>query len=150
MKTLLAFALSAVLTGTSFAGDHSTIVLSKVFAEATPDTREMILKSDSSSETLHVDRNAALDDKDIAETALIEGGQAVGVRITLTQEGKRKFAELTKESIGKRVAIIVKDQVISAPHVIAEITGGSMDIAGAFTKESAEKIVQEIQQAKNG
>lgn len=51
------------------------------------------------------------------------------VRFDLNSRGTEAFADLTRSNIGKPVAIIVDDQVLSAPHVMDEIPGGSVEIA---------------------
>lgn len=149
MKTRLLLALTIILTATSYGMDQATIMISKVLDESSRDTRDMLLKHGDSSETLHVDRNIIISDKDIVEATLIEGDHPA-VRIRLTEEGKKKFAELTKESINKRLALVLDDQLVSAPVVRAEITGGVLDISGNMTREFAEKVVQTIQKNQKG
>ena len=62
------------------------------------------------------------------------------VAIEFNSEGTRMFAELTKENIGKRVAIFLDGGIISAPTVQAEITDGKAVITGNFTLEEAKKL----------
>lgn len=124
-------------------------MISKVLDEPNRDTCDMVLKHGDSSETVHVDRNIIISDKDIVEATLIESDYPA-VRITLTEEGKKKFSELTKESINKRLAVVLDDHLVSAPVVRAEITGGVLDISGNMTREFAEKVVQTIQKNQKG
>jgi preprotein translocase subunit SecD len=51
--------------------------------------------------------------------------------------GARKFAQATQENVGKPFAIVLDNQVISAPVIREPILGGSGQISGSFTVESA-------------
>jgi protein-export membrane protein SecD len=54
--------------------------------------------------------------------------------------GARRFAEATTQNVGKRFAIILDNKVISAPSINEPITGGSGEIYGNFTLESASNL----------
>jgi len=149
MKTIIAVILTLVLVCSASAMDQMTIGIFKVLGEPTPDTQEMILKDKDTSETLHVDRNIQLSDRDFKSLSLVDGDE-ISILITLTGEGAKKFAELTKSSIGKRVAIVADNQVLSAPVVRQEISGDSIQITGNLSREVAEKIIALFQKAKNG
>jgi len=51
--------------------------------------------------------------------------------------GARRFAEVTRNNVGKPFAIVLDDRVISAPNIREPITGGSGQISGSFTAASA-------------
>ncbi len=55
-------------------------------------------------------------------------------------EGARRFGDATTRNIGKRFAIILDDRIISAPVIQSAITGGSGQITGNFTTESATEL----------
>src|SRR5450756_936371 len=54
--------------------------------------------------------------------------------------GARKFAQVTQESVGKPFAIILDNEVISAPVIREPILGGSGQISGSFTVQSANDL----------
>jgi preprotein translocase subunit SecD len=54
--------------------------------------------------------------------------------------GARKFGEATLQGVGKRFAIVLDNKVISAPNINEPITGGSGQISGNFTEESASEL----------
>jgi protein-export membrane protein SecD len=54
--------------------------------------------------------------------------------------GAREFGDATKENVGKRFAIVLDNQVIEAPVIREPILGGSGDITGNFTVQSATDI----------
>jgi preprotein translocase subunit SecD len=54
--------------------------------------------------------------------------------------GARKFAEVTSANVGKPFAIVLDNKVISAPVIQTPITGGSGQISGNFTVQSANDL----------
>lgn len=56
-------------------------------------------------------------------------------------EGIPRFAEMTSDSVGKSIAIILDNVVISAPVVNMPIESGSGNISGSFTREEADELV---------
>ncbi|MFA5871333.1 MAG: protein translocase subunit SecD [Parcubacteria group bacterium] len=66
------------------------------------------------------------------------------VAIEFDSEGAKMFAQITKENIGKRIAIYLDGQVISAPTVQTEITDGKAVITGNFTLDESKKLAQRL------
>jgi len=62
------------------------------------------------------------------------------ISITFNQQGGEKFAELTTANVGKRFAIILDGKVLSAPSINEPILGGSAQISGSFTVQSATQL----------
>ena len=62
------------------------------------------------------------------------------VNITFDSEGGRKFAKLTTENVNKPFAIILDDEVLSAPNINEPIQGGQAQISGSFDPESANQL----------
>ncbi|MFT7538095.1 MAG: SecD/SecF fusion protein [Lysobacterales bacterium] len=59
------------------------------------------------------------------------------ISLKLNKEGAKEFGALTKNNIGRRLAILLDDQVLSAPNINEAILGGSAQITGQFTFEEA-------------
>ena len=59
------------------------------------------------------------------------------VRFNLDRLGAQKFGRITTENIGRRLAIVLDDSVISAPNIREAITGGSGTISGGFSFQEA-------------
>ena len=59
------------------------------------------------------------------------------VNFTLDRIGSKKFARVTTNNVGKRLAIILDNKIISAPSIREPITGGTGVITGNFTFQSA-------------
>ncbi len=70
-------------------------------------------------------------------------GQAY-VGLEFDKEGGEIFAELTKNNIGKVIAIYLDGAPISIPRVQEEITGGRAQISGNFTLEEAKQLAQRL------
>jgi preprotein translocase subunit SecD len=51
--------------------------------------------------------------------------------------GAQRFAEATSQNVGKRFAIVLDNKVLSAPNILEPITGGSGEITGNFTVDTA-------------
>jgi hypothetical protein len=67
------------------------------------------------------------------------------VYFNLSVNGARMWAALTEKNVGRPLAILVDDKVISAPTVNEKIAGGSAVINGDFTEEEAQTIANMIQ-----
>lgn len=63
------------------------------------------------------------------------------VGITFNSEGKDLFAKITRENVGKQLAIYLDGAPISAPTIREEISSGSAEISGSFTLEEAKQLV---------
>ena len=65
-----------------------------------------------------------------------ESNQTV-VTFNLDRVGAKKFARATTTGVGKKLAIILDGQIISAPNIVEPIVGGAGQITGDFTFQSA-------------
>jgi len=59
-------------------------------------------------------------------------------------EGKDLFAEITKRNVGKRLAIYIDGEMVTAPVVQVEITGGEAVITGSYTTEEANDLKKRL------
>ena len=66
------------------------------------------------------------------------------ISLQFTEEGGKKFAEITKRNVGKQLPIILDNQIISAPIVNEEIIGGNAQITGNFTVDEAKKLAVQL------
>jgi preprotein translocase subunit SecD len=67
------------------------------------------------------------------------------VQIEFNAEGGRRFAEVTRDNVGKPFAIILDNVVLSAPNIESPILGGSASIHGSFTVDSAQQLAIALQ-----
>ena len=70
------------------------------------------------------------------------------VSMSMNTDGARRWALLTKQNIGKSIAIVLDGYVYSAPNVINEITGGNSEITGHFTPEEAKDLANVLKSGK--
>ena len=59
------------------------------------------------------------------------------VNFNFDRIGAKKFARVTTDNVGKRLAIVLDEEIISAPSINEPILGGSGQISGNFTFQSA-------------
>ncbi|MFC1632813.1 protein translocase subunit SecD [Patescibacteria group bacterium] len=79
-----------------------------------------------------------------ADVSQQQGALTPSVSLKFNSEGKDLFAEITKNNIGKQVAIYLDGSIISAPVVQQSITNGEAVISGNFTLEEARELKQRL------
>ena len=75
-----------------------------------------------------------------AQTAFDQRSSEPVVSFKFNSTGARKFAQATTENVGQRFAIVLDNQVISAPVIREPIIGGQGQISGSFTVQSANDL----------
>ena len=96
------------------------------------------------------DGKAPLDGGSVTD-ARVQYGNSGGnpeVSMTMNAEGANTWARLTKDNIGKQIAIVLDGMVYSYPTVQNEISGGSSQITGNFTLEEAEDLANVLKSGK--
>ncbi len=97
-----------------------------------------------------MDGSVVLEGTDVANaqagsrTDELTGEREYAVELTLTEEGSIKFAAATAANVGKQIAIVYDDEVISAPMVNEAIGSGQAQISGDFTFEEADQLASTI------
>ncbi|MBO4285186.1 MAG: protein translocase subunit SecD [Alphaproteobacteria bacterium] len=89
---------------------------------------------------LVIQRKAAVGGENLtdAQVAFQDGGAVVSFKFNTI--GGRKFGEVTKNNVGERLAIVLDNEVISAPTIQGPILGGSGVITGNFSAEEANNL----------
>ena len=72
------------------------------------------------------------------------GATSYEVALTFTDEGAKKFAEVTAANVGKRIAIVYDGVIYSNPTVQTAITGGQASITGLTSYEECEQLASTI------
>ena len=70
------------------------------------------------------------------------------VTMAMNNDGARRWAQLTKQNIGRAIAIVLDNYVYSAPNVNTEITGGHSEISGNFTPEQTKDLANVLKSGK--
>ena len=98
------------------------------------------LINSAEGETLVIGRKPVVTGEHLVDArAAFDGGMPV-VSFKFDSSGGKKFGEATQNHVGERLAIVLDNEVISAPVVQSAITGGSGIISGNFTLESAQEL----------
>ena len=77
--------------------------------------------------------------KDAQASTNQQNGQNV-VNLEFSDEGAKKFADLTTKNVGRTIAILLDGEVLTAPNVKEPITGGKAVITGSRTLEEAHNL----------
>jgi len=98
-------------------------------------------QSQESKEPLLLEKKSVLTGESL-KSATIDFGEYSQPRVDLefNSEGAKKFAEITRNNIGKRLAILLDGKVQSAPMIREEIPSGKANITGRFTQEQAQAL----------
>lgn len=104
---------------------------------------------------LWVSKTVVIDQNDVQATRVATSTPLTGnhppgapeIDVTFTPEGRKRFAEVTRHSIDKRLAIIIDGQVVSAPVIKTEIPGGKSIISGNFTQSEVVELCNKINRA---
>jgi RNA polymerase sigma factor (sigma-70 family) len=129
------FQFRLVLNAPSAKADRMTVVQPRADAKAT--------------ETLYVQKKVLLDQTDLKSASVITN-QPAGkpwIQITFTDAGAKRFAKVTRQNIGKQLAIIIDGRLYSAPTIRSEIRGGRAEITGNFSEPEAQDLAAKINQS---
>ncbi len=88
-----------------------------------------------------------LSGKDLRKAQVTFSSQGTGgpeVQLEFNDEGKKKFAAITKRNIGKRVAIFLDNLPVTIPVVQQEIADGNAVISGNFTIDEARELAIQL------
>jgi SecD/SecF fusion protein len=102
-----------------------------------------VLPSDDGLSITEVVKKRALVTGEMLTDAQMQFDQQSGLPVVsfrFNSQGARRFADATSQNVGKRFAIVLDGKVISAPNINEPITGGSGQISGNFTAETANDL----------
>ncbi|MGP1622056.1 MAG: protein translocase subunit SecDF [Candidatus Cryptobacteroides sp.] len=99
------------------------------------------------------DGNAPLDGGAVTDARVSYDGNGMNkgnptVSMTMNAEGANVWARLTKENIGRQIAIVLDGMVYSYPTVNGEISGGQSQITGNFNVEEATDLTNVLKSGK--
>jgi len=84
---------------------------------------------------------------DIVKNAMVMRGNLGEPQINfeLTDDGAKKFGDVTRENVGHRLAIVLDGELYSAPNIQSPIETGSGQITGSYTPEQAMELANVLQ-----
>ena len=117
-----------------------------VLDEAGENTEPMT--NNAGGETLYVQKKPLLDHTAISSASVEKNalGSPV-ISVQFSDVGTELFAQITKENLNKRLAIVLNGQLYSAPVIKSEISGGKAQISGSFTEEEASELAKSLNEA---
>lgn len=97
-----------------------------------------------------IDRRPQLTGRGLANAVRRVGGdptrpQAASVQLTLNAEGTRTFRRVTAQNVGRLLAIVLDDQIASAPRIKERIPTAQASITGINTDEEAKDLATVLQ-----
>jgi protein-export membrane protein SecD len=97
---------------------------------------------DNPAEKLYLYKRVAVDGGDLTDAQPGTNGTTGewAVNFTFNNLGGRKFGEITRANVGHRFAIVLDNQIISAPVIQTPILGGRGQITGHFDAQSANNL----------
>jgi protein-export membrane protein SecD len=104
-----------------------------------PPGDEFLPMQDQPTNKLAIRRRVEVDGADLTDARAGQNqqtGQWV-VNFAFNSVGGRRFADVTRQNVGHRFAIVLDNRVISAPVIREAITGGRGEISGSFDARSA-------------
>lgn len=108
----------------------------------TPPTDEILYSKDDPPVPYLVEKRALVSGEDLVDAQASFNSQTNEPVVTFRfdSKGATRFAQATSENVGKPFAIVLDDQVLSAPVIREPILGGSGQISGNFTVQSANDL----------
>jgi len=100
-------------------------------------------------ERLHVQKEPLLD-RSAVKSAEVQRSSVTGtpeIQVAFTERGAKRFAEVTRQHIGQRLAIVIDGKVYAAPKVATEILSGKAVISGSFTEQEATQLARRLSRA---
>ena len=98
-----------------------------------------LMQFENSDEKLNINKRIIVSGDNLinAKPALDNQTNQATVSFTFDRVGAKKFGRATTDNVGKQLAIILDDKIISAPQIKEPILGGNGQITGNFTFQSA-------------
>jgi preprotein translocase subunit SecD len=107
-----------------------------------PPDDEVLPDESRGNEPLVVKKRAVVTGEMLTDAGQAFDQQTGGAVVTFrfNGQGTQKFGVATSQNVGKRFAIVLDGKILSAPNIINPITGGSGQISGSFTAQSANDL----------
>ncbi|MFP4026361.1 MAG: SecDF P1 head subdomain-containing protein [Candidatus Brocadiia bacterium] len=148
--TIFSLSIAILLTGCTTArtnGPPIRVEFRNAQKLSAPQLKKMVVEGTDTA--VYVGQKVFLTERDIKSASLKrKPGNISQLQIVFTSEGKRKFSEATAESVGKPIAIIVDDTLVSAPIIMEKITDPQAVISGRFSQEKARDIADSLNAQK--
>lgn len=152
MKTLLAIltillAASGAVRAAADSADlpPTTVRFSAVCEDGWPESKSMVMKGRTVTQTFSVLNDPIITEKDIQKAKVVPGASgAFDLVVTLKPAGQTKLNEGVADMLNKQLAIVVNDTLVSAPFLRSVKFADKVQISGNFTEAQANKIAEDL------
>ncbi|CAH1670050.1 MULTISPECIES: protein translocase subunit SecD [unclassified Chelatococcus] len=109
---------------------------------ASPGDVDMIPSRDNAGQPVPVERRVIVEGEDLtdAQPAFDSQTSQPIVNFRFNLRGAQRFGQATSEGVGRLLAIVLDNEVISAPRIQTPITGGQGQISGSFSVQQANDL----------
>ncbi len=108
------------------------------------ESKDKLGNKSNSEEKLLIKREADIPGKYVAAAYPVFGAKGWEISLRFNDEGAKLFGELTTKFVGNRFAIMLDDEVYSAPNINEPINGGSASISGGSIDEQEARNLSSI------
>ncbi len=124
----------------------TTVRFSAVCEDGYPESKEMTMKGRSAgaTEKLSVLNDPIITEKDILKAKVVPEGGKNNIVITLKPTGQTKLNAGVADLLNKQLAIIVNDELVSAPVLRSVKFASMVEISGDFSEAQAAKIAADL------
>lgn len=121
-------------------GDKRVVI--EIAGEEDPEAAVDILKNTAQLEFWDQEGNVLVTGKHLknAEARMTQDAKTAEVTIEFDKEGTKLFAQATQDNLHKPIAIVIDNEIISAPNVSSVINNGNAVITGSFTAKEAQDL----------
>ncbi len=111
----------------------------RLVSETQDDFGSEVLSFENNEDKLHINKRIVLSGESLvnAKPSFDNQTNEATVSFTLDRLGAKKFGKVTANNVGKRLAIILDNKIVSAPSIREPILGGNGVISGDFTFQTA-------------
>ena len=105
----------------------------------------------TATNVLNIDTTVLLDRR-VLKSAFLERDHLgyPAISLVFTDVGAKQLADVTRQNMGQRVAIIIYGHLYEAPYINAEISSGGVEVSARFTLQEATDLVRKINESVAG
>ena len=119
------------------------MILRDALAGSVPPGYEIKYVKDETSKPILIETTSALSGEGIKDARVDFNSNGLGepkISLAFNDKGAKAFAELTQKHVGEQLAIVLDNEVLSAPNIREAILTGTAEITGTFKLEEAQLL----------
>ncbi|MBY0298053.1 MAG: protein translocase subunit SecD [Methylobacterium sp.] len=114
----------------------------RMLADSAAGDVDLLASRDAGGQKVPVERRVMADGADLtdAQPGFDQKTNEPIVNFKFNLRGAQRFGQATSENVGRPMAIVLDNEVVSAPRILQPITGGQGQISGRFTVQQANDL----------